>query len=83
MVLFSRFHAWQSAILFTGTFLLHLIFSFSVVVSWILLVVDVALIGVLGWKAYYDGKVFPFLSTAHSRSVFWWEICELTLYAGM
>ncbi|KAL9054333.1 MAG: hypothetical protein Q9162_004207 [Coniocarpon cinnabarinum] len=51
---YVRFHAWQSSLLFTALFGLHLIFSFTAVVSYILLVVDLVLIAFLTWHAYND-----------------------------
>lgn len=50
----SRFHAWQSALLFTVIMIVHLIFSFSPVMSWLLFFGDLALIAVLTLKAYRD-----------------------------
>lgn len=51
-----RFHAWQSSLLFSAAFLLHLIFSFSTVLSWMLLIVDFGAIGFLTMRAYRDGE---------------------------
>jgi uncharacterized membrane protein len=51
-----RFHAWQSALVFTSLFVLHLILSWSPFLSWTLLVFDLALIGQLTFRAYRDGK---------------------------
>jgi uncharacterized membrane protein len=52
----SRFHAWQSALLFSAIFVLHLIFSWSTFLSWLIFVGDLGLIGFLTVKAYRDGK---------------------------
>ena len=53
-----RFHAWQSALLFTALFVLHLIFSWSTVLSWIIFIGDLGIIGYLTFRAYRDGKCF-------------------------
>lgn len=49
-----RFHAWQSALLFTAIFVLHLIFSWSSFFSWLLLIGDLVLIVYLTVRAYRD-----------------------------
>ena len=41
---YVRFHAWQSAMLFSALFLLHVIFSWTSIVSWMIFVVDIGLI---------------------------------------
>lgn len=51
-----RFHAWQSALLFTAVFVLHLIFSWSTFISWLMFVGDVAGIGYLSFRAYRDAE---------------------------
>ncbi|MCJ1444023.1 MAG: hypothetical protein MMC23_004523 [Stictis urceolatum] len=51
---YVRFHAWQSSLLFTAIFILHLIFSFSAILSWMLFVVDIGLIAFLTMRAYRD-----------------------------
>ncbi|MCJ1385092.1 hypothetical protein MMC17_008210 [Xylographa soralifera] len=51
---YVRFHAWQSSLLFAVVFIIHLIFSFSKVISWLLFVVDIVLIGFLSLHAYRD-----------------------------
>ncbi|KAF2271312.1 uncharacterized protein EI97DRAFT_388184 [Westerdykella ornata] len=51
---FVRFHAWQSSLLFSFIFVLHIIFSFSSILSWLLFVCDIALIGFLTMHAYQD-----------------------------
>jgi len=61
-----RFHAWQSSLLFTAIFVLHLIFSWSTFLSWLIFVGDLGLIGWLTWRAYTDGE-FSFLD-------YWFEI---------
>lgn len=51
---YVRFHAWQSSMLFTFIFVLHLILSWSKVLSWILFSLDMLLIGFLAMHAYRD-----------------------------
>ncbi|KAL4885050.1 hypothetical protein BJY04DRAFT_158704 [Aspergillus karnatakaensis] len=51
---YVRFHAWQSSMLFTAIFLLHLIFVWSSFLSWVLFICDIALIGFLSQRAYRD-----------------------------
>ncbi|KAL2355452.1 hypothetical protein BJ546DRAFT_688864 [Cryomyces antarcticus] len=51
---YVRFHAWQSSLLFAFLFVIHLIFSWTAVVSWLLFAVDVALIAWLTMRAYRD-----------------------------
>lgn len=53
---YVRFHAWQSSLLFAFAFILHIIFSWSSWISWLLFVGDVVGIGWLTWRAYLDGK---------------------------
>jgi len=51
---YVRFHAWQSSMLFTVIFIVHMIFAWSSVISWLLLACDVVLIGFLSLHAYRD-----------------------------
>ncbi|GAD99120.1 hypothetical protein PVAR5_7826 [Paecilomyces variotii No. 5] len=51
---YVRFHAWQSSLLFTAIFLLHLIFSWSSFISWLMFIGDIVLIGFLAMHAYRD-----------------------------
>ena len=51
---YVRYHAWQSALVFTVLFVLHIIFSFSAFLSYTLLLVDLGLIGYLSFRAYKD-----------------------------
>ncbi|PWY92532.1 hypothetical protein BO70DRAFT_425220 [Aspergillus heteromorphus CBS 117.55] len=51
---YVRFHAWQSSMLFTAMFIIHLIFSWSSFLSWLLLIGDLAMIGFLSMRAYRD-----------------------------
>jgi uncharacterized membrane protein len=50
-----RFHAWQSSLLFSAIFVLHLIFAWSTVMSWLFFTVDMVLIAFLTFRAYKDG----------------------------
>ncbi|KAF2236857.1 hypothetical protein EV356DRAFT_54041 [Viridothelium virens] len=53
---YVRFHAWQSSLLFTVIFVIHLVFSFSAIVSWMLFACDLLLIGWLSFRAYRDAE---------------------------
>jgi len=53
---YVRFHAWQSSLLFAFVFVIHIIFSWSSFISWLLFVGDLAGIGWLTWRAYLDGE---------------------------
>ncbi|KAF1978358.1 hypothetical protein BU23DRAFT_563971 [Bimuria novae-zelandiae CBS 107.79] len=53
---YVRFHAWQSSLLFAFIFVIHIIFSWSSVISWILLAGDLALIGFLTMHAWRDAS---------------------------
>ncbi|KAL1634997.1 hypothetical protein SLS58_010448 [Diplodia intermedia] len=53
---YVRFHAWQSALLFSFMFVVHIIFSFSSAISWMLFFVDVGTIGYLTMRAYRDAE---------------------------
>ncbi|KAF2133101.1 hypothetical protein P153DRAFT_363330 [Dothidotthia symphoricarpi CBS 119687] len=55
---YVRFHAWQSSLLFAFLFVVHVFFSWSGFISWVLFVGDVGLIAWLTWKAYQDGEFF-------------------------
>lgn len=55
-VFLYRFHAWQSALLFSAMFVVHLVFAWSSFLSWVLLVGDVGMIGYLTMRAYKDGE---------------------------
>lgn len=55
----NRFHAWQSSLLFAFVFVIHIIFSWSSVISWLLFVGDLGLIGFLTMHAYQDGNQAP------------------------
>jgi len=71
---FVRFHAWQSALLFTSIMVLHLIFSWSSFLSWVLLICDVVLIVLVTMRTYKDAEVLdrfelPFFGSLASRFV--------------
>ncbi|KAH8911296.1 hypothetical protein BR93DRAFT_975306 [Coniochaeta sp. PMI_546] len=51
---YVRFHAWQSSLLFTAIFVIHLLFSWSRFLSWVLFIGDIVLIGWLVMRAYWD-----------------------------
>jgi uncharacterized membrane protein len=51
---YVRFHAWQSSMLFSAIFVLHLILSWSRFLSWLLFSLDLVLIGFLTLHAYRD-----------------------------
>ncbi|KAK0662631.1 hypothetical protein DIS24_g1711 [Lasiodiplodia hormozganensis] len=53
---YVRFHAWQSALLFSFMFVVHIIFSFSSLISWILFFLDMGMIGFLTMRAYRDAE---------------------------
>lgn len=54
---YVRFHAWQSSLLFSFVFVIHVIFSWSSWISWLLFVGDVGGIAWLSWKAYVDAAM--------------------------
>ncbi|KAI5360467.1 hypothetical protein Slin14017_G086420 [Septoria linicola] len=49
---YVRFHAWQSALLFSALFLIHIIFSWTSIISWMLFVCDILIIGYLAYGAW-------------------------------
>ncbi|KAI5862487.1 hypothetical protein GGS23DRAFT_597292 [Durotheca rogersii] len=51
---FVRFHAWQSSLLFTVVFIVHLVFSWSSFLSWVLAIADLFLMVWLALRAYRD-----------------------------
>src|SRR5271155_1132086 len=53
---YVRFHAWQSSMLFAVIFIVHLVFAWSTIISWVLFAVDLILIAFLAMHAYRDGK---------------------------
>ncbi|KPM44836.1 hypothetical protein AK830_g1707 [Neonectria ditissima] len=69
---YVRFHAWQSALLFTAIMGLHLLFAWSTFLSWFLFIGDLALIGALSLRAYRDAEILdryevPFFGRLASR----------------
>ncbi|QIW95730.1 hypothetical protein AMS68_001248 [Peltaster fructicola] len=53
---YVRFHAWQSALLFGALFMVHIIFSWSRIISYILLAVDLILIAYLTFGAWRNAE---------------------------
>ncbi|KAL9004800.1 MAG: hypothetical protein Q9188_002391 [Gyalolechia gomerana] len=53
---YVRFHAWQSSLVFTVMFIIHLIFSWTSIISWLLFVFDLGLIAFLTMHAYQDAN---------------------------
>ncbi|KAI1179370.1 hypothetical protein F4777DRAFT_473456 [Nemania sp. FL0916] len=51
---YVRFHAWQSSLVFTAVFVLHLLFSWSTFLSWVIVLGDLGLIAFLALHAYRD-----------------------------
>jgi len=51
---YVRFHAWQSSMLFSTIFIIHLLFAWSSFISWLMFVGDIALIAFLSLHAYRD-----------------------------
>jgi uncharacterized membrane protein len=49
-----RFHAWQSSLIFTAVFIVHLIFSWSTFLSWVIFLGDLGLMAFMALKAYRD-----------------------------
>lgn len=68
----SRFHAWQSALIFTAVFIIHLVFSWSTFFGWLFFLCDLALIAYLTMRAYRDADTLdrfevPFFGQIASR----------------
>ncbi|KAK2864956.1 hypothetical protein FQN49_004056 [Arthroderma sp. PD_2] len=51
---YVRFHAWQSSLLFTFMFVIHMLFAWSSIISWLLFICNLGLIGFLSMHAYRD-----------------------------
>lgn len=49
---YVRFHAWQSSLVFGALFLLHIVFSWTAIVSWMLFAFDILLIAYLTLGAW-------------------------------
>ncbi|KFY42395.1 hypothetical protein V494_02446 [Pseudogymnoascus sp. VKM F-4513 (FW-928)] len=69
---YVRFHAWQSALLFSAMFVVHLVFAWSSFLSWVLLLGDIGMIGYLTMRAYKDADTLdrcevPFFGPLASR----------------
>ncbi|PHH68613.1 hypothetical protein CDD82_407 [Ophiocordyceps australis] len=54
---YVRFHAWQSALLFTALMILHLIFSWSSFFNWCFFIGDIILMAFLTMRAYKDAEL--------------------------
>ena len=65
-----RFHAWQSSLLFTALFVLHLVFSWSRFLRWVFFLGDLVLIAWLVLQAYRDAdtldRLVPLSHFRHS-----------------
>ena len=71
---YVRFHAWQSALLFSMMFLIHIIFSWTSILSYLLLACDLCMIGFLAFGAWRHGDTLdrvevPFLGRLASSFV--------------
>lgn len=71
-IMARRFHAWQSALLFTAIFVVHLLFSWSTFFGWLFFLGDLALIAFLTMRAYRDADMLdryevPFFGTLANR----------------
>ncbi|KAG6013818.1 hypothetical protein E4U54_006282 [Claviceps lovelessii] len=69
---YVRFHAWQSALLFTTILVFHVFLSWSPFLSWVFFIGDIALIALLTLRAYRDAEVLdryevPFFGKIASR----------------
>lgn len=53
---YVRFHAWQSALLFGTLFMIHIIFSWTAIFSWMLFAVDMVLIAYLTFGAWRNAE---------------------------
>ena len=51
---YVRFHAFQGSMLFSIMFILHLVFSWNRVLSWLLLAIDLVFMLFLAGRAYRD-----------------------------
>lgn len=71
---YVRFHAWQSALLFSALFMVHVIFSWTSVISYMLLTCDLLLIAYLTYGAYRNAETLdrvevPFIGRLASSFV--------------
>ena len=53
---YVRFHAWQSAMLFSAIFLIHIVFSWTKIISWLLFAGDIVLILYLTMCAFRNAE---------------------------
>ena len=78
VLMLDRFHAWQSSLLFSAIFVLHLIFSWSKFLSWVIFVGDILLIGYLTMRAYRDGKswikYFEYTTNTLLKRIHWTDV---------
>ena len=71
---YVRFHAWQSSLLFGALFFLHIILTWSTVLSYLLLILDLVLIGYLAYGAFRHAETLdrvevPIIGRLASRFV--------------
>ncbi|OAA65505.1 upf0132 domain containing protein [Niveomyces insectorum RCEF 264] len=71
---YVRFHAWQASLLFTAVFVVHLVFSWSTFLSWLIFLGDLALMAWLTINAYRDADTLdrfevPFFGPIASKIV--------------
>lgn len=71
---YVRFHAWQSALVFSALFMVHIIFSWTAVISYMLLACDILLILYLAYSAWRNAETLdrievPFLGRLASSFV--------------
>lgn len=71
---YVRFHAWQASLLFAAVFVLHLLFSWSTLLSWVIFLADLGLVGWLTFNAYRDADTLdrfevPFFGRVASKIV--------------
>jgi hypothetical protein len=82
-----RFHAWQSALLFSAIFVLHVLLSWSSFLSWVIFLGDLGLIGYLTMRAYKDGLLFPpgsdFNDRADSEIADTLDRCEVPFFGRL
>ncbi|CAN8101762.1 unnamed protein product [Discula destructiva] len=69
---YVRFHAWQSALLFTAMFILHLLVAWSTFLGWVVFLADLGLMAFLTLRAYRDADMLdryevPFFGHIASR----------------
>ena len=64
----DRFHAWQSALLFTAILVLHFLFAWSSFISWLLFLGDIALVALLVMRTYRDAETLDRFVIAKLRA---------------